>query len=665
MFNKEKLISGIVSIVLFTSGYFFIQNNNQYVEDQIDELSNEIVRSQAVVIERSVHRSTSSAVILGNHIHALNGDMFDFEEYARDLYSLLGGITNLQLAPNGVIAKIYPLKGHEKALGHDIFNADSRKKEAFLAKKSKKLTLAGPFTLIQGGVAIIARNPVYLDDKMTIKNNEPHIHALANKFWGFSSTLIYLEDLLNNTEIHQLKEKNYLYRLWRYHPDTNKIDVFAGEPNLPNLQVFTKSIKVPNGKWYLDIEYIGTSLSSNSMKIFHGINFLVSILLGYLLYVVLNRPTELKKEVDLKTHELKKLTNAVTYNSNAIFIANKHGTVEYINPAFEEMTGYNFDDLNNEETDLFKEEISHVVKDKRKWSGQGTHTKKNKETFVSITTITIVKNYKKDITSYVGVCEDITQKLKDDELIHEKEILLLQQSKMASIGEMFENIAHQWMQPLSGVLTMATGLKMLKESESLPDKVLLEHLDNIADNVNHLSDTVNDFRNFFRQDKTIKEFYVNDVFNKAISLLTSELNTSGIKIILKENDIKIFGIANELIQVLMNIITNARQELVNIRSKKYIFIDIKTDKEKVSMEITDSAGGIPNSIIDKIFDSHFTTKNETGTGIGLYMSKKIIEENMHGILEVENTIYEYNEESFSGAKFTITVPIKYVQKISN
>jgi len=663
MLNKEKFISIVVAGMLFIFGYVFVKDNSQYVEDQIDELSNEIIHSQALTLERSIKRSTSSAVILGNHIHSLNGDTSDFEEYALGLYTLLGGITNLQLAPNGVITKIYPLKGHEKALGHDIFKSDTRKKEAFLARKSKKLTLAGPFTLIQGGVAIIARNPVYLEDKETIKNNEPHIHAHANNFWGFSSTLIYLEDLLNNTEMHQLEEKNYLYRLWRYHPDTNKINVFAGEQNLPNIKVFTKSIKVPNGIWYLDVEYIGTSLSVNSMKIFHGINFLVSILLGYLLYVVLNRPTELKKEVDLKTHELKKLTNAVTYNSNAIFIANKHGTVEYINSAFEEMTGYTFDDLNNEETDLFQDEISHVIKDKRKWSGQGIHTKKNKEKFVSITTITLVKDQKQNITSYVGVCEDITQKLKDDELIHEKEILLLQQSKMASIGEMFENIAHQWTQPLSGVLTMATGLKMLKESESLPDKVLLEHLDNIADNVNHLSDTVNDFRNFFRQDKTIKEFYVNDVFNKAISLLTSELNTSGIKIVLNDNNIKISGIANELIQVFMNIITNARQELVNIRSKKYIFINITRENEKVIMEVTDTAGGIPNSIIDKIFDSHFTTKNEAGTGIGLYMSKKIIEENMHGTLEVENTIYEYNEESFSGAKFTITVPIKYVHKI--
>jgi len=205
---------------------------------------------------------------------------------------------------------------------------------------------------------------------------------------------------------------------------------------------------------------------------------------------------------------------------------------------------------------------------------------------------------------------------------------------------------------------MATGLKMLKESDALPDKVLLEHLDNISDNVNHLSATVNDFRNFFRQDKTIKEFYVNDVFNKALSLLTSELKTSGIKIILSEEDIKTSGIANELIQVFMNIITNAKQELLKIRSKKYIFIDTKIVDNNVRIDITDSAGGVPLSIIDKIFDSHFTTKNEDGTGIGLYMSRKIIEENMKGILKVENTIYEYNDESFSGAKFTIILPLK-------
>jgi len=640
------------------------------MEDQIDELSKEIVHSQALVLERSIHRSTSSAVILRNHIHTVNGDMSDFDEYANDLYSLLGGITNLQLAPQGIVTKIYPLQGHEKALGHDIFQSDERKKEAFLAKKSKKLTLAGPFTLVQGGVAIIARSPVFLDDKHLGKNIKNHKHAFANKFWGFASALMYLDDLLKTTDLHLLKDKNYLFRLWRYHPDTNKVDIFAGNKNLPNKKIFTKSITIPNGQWYLDIEYIGSSFSKFFMNTLYTINFLVSILLGYLLYITLNRPKELKKEVAIKTNELKhknsellheklelkKLTNAVTYNNNAIFIANKNGIIEYINPAFEQMTGFGFDDVLNNTTDLFQSEINYVMKNKSTWSGQDSYEKKNNELFECITTISIVSDSNNSITSYVGVCEDITQKIKDDELLHEKEILLLQQSKMAAMGEMFENIAHQWKQPLSAILTMSSGLKMLKEMDALTDKVFMESINNISSNVLHLSDTVDDFKNFFRQDKTMKEFLVRDVLNKSLSLLTSQLNMSDIEIVLNESDSKVFGISNELIQVFMNIITNAKDELLKIKSKRYIFIDIKEVNQDVIIEIKDNAGGIPMSVIDKIFDSYFTTKEKEGTGIGLYMSRKIIEDNMSGNLKAINTSYSYDNEDFSGAKFIITLP---------
>lgn len=651
-------------------GFFLINNHGHVMEEQVDELSNEIIYTQSLILEENIKRITSSAIILRNHIHTTKGDMSDFEEYASELYTLMGGITNLQLAPNGIVSKVYPLAGHEKIIGHDIFKSDDTKREALLAKKTKKLTISGPFELLQGGTAIIARSPVYVDEKESTNENEKHIHSRASNFWGFASTVILLDDLLKTTDLYLLKEKNYLYRLWRYHPDTNKVDVFLGEKKLLNKNVLTKNISIPNGEWYLDIEYIGTSFSMNFMKSLYGLNLLISCLLGYLLYIILNRPKELKKEVDLKTRELilknnelmneklalKKLTNAVTYNSNAIFVANENGVIEYINPAYEKMTGYCLDDILNKKTDLFYAEMEYVIKNKSDWSRQGYYTNKYQEQFICITTITIIKDLDNKITGYVGICENITQKIKDDELLQENEILLLQKSKMAAMGEMFENIAHQWKQPLSVILSRSSGLKMLKEMDSLADDIFVESIDTISDNVMHLSNTVDDFRNFFRQDKTIREFSLKEVLNKSISLLNSQLICSKIRIILSEEDSKIYGISNELIQVFMNILTNARDELVKIKTKRYIFININEENNKVTLEITDNAGGVSLGIINKIFDSHFTTKDKEGTGIGLYMSKKIIEDNMSGKLEVLNVTYEYDNQNFNGAKFIITLP---------
>ena len=669
MLNKEKIIAIITTGLLLIFGYVFIKDHSLIMEDKIDELSTEIVQSQALVLEESVKRTTSSSIILGSHIHTLNGDMSDFEDYAKTLYPLMSGITNLQLAPMGIVTKIYPLKGHEKALGHDIFKSDDRKKEAFLAKKSKRLTLAGPFTLIQGGIAIIARSPVYLDAHNPLTNNKQHKHTSIGKFWGFASTLVLLDDLLKTTDLHQLKEKNYLFRLWRYHPDTNEVDIFAGTKKFPKKSIFTKSIQVPNSEWYLDIEYIGASFSVNFMNAIYVLHFLVSLLLGYLLYTILNKPKALKKEVALKTKELlheklelKKLTNAVTYNSNAIFIANKDGIIEYVNPSFEQMTGYVLDDIINKQTDLFKTEISHAVKNRSKWSGQGLYEKKCKNQFVSITTISIIKDSHNHITSYVGVCEDITQKVKDDKIIKEKEILLLQQSKMAAMGEMLGNIAHQWKQPLSVISVSSSGLKLQHNMNMLTDKRLLEFVDGISNATQYLSTTIDDFSNFFRPNKEKTICSTTHLIDKTFSMIAAQFKDIKIDIIKDIEEIEFHAYKNELIQVLINIFNNAKDQLVkeNIE-KNLILINIFKHENQLHIKIKDNANGVDENIIHKIFEPYFTTKDKSvGTGIGLYMSQEIISKHMKGELLVKNDNFIYENKTYRGAEFNIILNLENI-----
>lgn len=643
MFKKEIIISIVTTFIMFILGYTIINNNSHYIKDQIDILSSEIVNSQSLVLERSIKTSTASAAILAKHISTVNGDMQGFDEYAFGLYNLFEGITNLQLAPDGIVTKIYPLEGHSKAIGHDIFKSDKRKKEAFIAKKSKKLTIAGPFKLIQGGVAIIARNPVYLNEQ----------------FWGFASSLVLLDDLLKTTDLHLLKEKKYLYRLWRYHPDTNKVDIFAGEKNLPQKNMLTKSITIPNGEWYLDIEYIGSSFSLTFMYILYIVNLFVSLLLGFLIYIILNKPKELEKEVNLKTKELSKLTNAVIYNNSAIFITNEEGMIEYINPAFTKITGYTLEDILETRKFLFQRLIRKVMKNKTKWVRRNTYEKKDKEKIILKVSISSIKDENNNINSYVGVIENITQKVKDDAIIKEKEILLLQQTKMATMGEMLGNIAHQWRQPLSAISVAASGLKLQNEMKILTDKDLIEYADGITSSAQYLSSTIDDFSNFFKPNKQKVECNTNLIITKVLNFLASQFKTAKIEIIKDIEDIDFITYENELLQVLMNILNNAKDQLIKTNiDNGLILIKVFKDKNKLFIKITDNAEGIKENIIDKIFEPYFTTKDKSkGTGIGLYMSQEIVVKHMKGTLTVNNKNFTYKDKNYYGAEFSIVLDV--------
>ncbi|PLY07597.1 MAG: histidine kinase [Arcobacter sp.] len=237
--------------------------------------------------------------------------------------------------------------------------------------------------------------------------------------------------------------------------------------------------------------------------------------------------------------------------------------------------------------------------------------------------------------------------------------IMAQQSKMAAMGEMIGNIAHQWRQPLSTITTTATGIKLQKELGMLKDDFLVEGLTGINDSAQYLSKTIDDFRNFFKTNKKTTNFSVSEAIDKSLSICSAQLYNLEIEIIKDIKDTNISNYENEFIQVIINIISNAKDELLkkNKYFKKMIFIKVKKENDFLTIKIKDNAGGIANDIIDRVFEPYFTTKHQSqGTGIGLYMCREIIEKNMHGILEVKNSEYEYDHVDFKGACFKIKLP---------
>jgi C4-dicarboxylate-specific signal transduction histidine kinase len=174
-----------------------------------------------------------------------------------------------------------------------------------------------------------------------------------------------------------------------------------------------------------------------------------------------------------------------------------------------------------------------------------------------------------------------------------------------------------------------------------------------------LSNTIDDFRNFYSRDKEKKEFFINDAVQKVLNLVSANLKNKDIEIILEIKEVKVISYENELIQVLLNIINNAKDALCNKNGKKYIFIKSYTDNEKVVIKIYDNAGGIEEDILSRIYEPYFTTKFKSqGTGIGLYMSKNITENNLEGEISTQNINFVYKDSSFFGALFELKIPLK-------
>jgi ABC-type amino acid transport substrate-binding protein/signal transduction histidine kinase len=234
--------------------------------------------------------------------------------------------------------------------------------------------------------------------------------------------------------------------------------------------------------------------------------------------------------------------------------------------------------------------------------------------------------------------------------IKNRENLLIQQSKMASLGEMIGNIAHQWRQPLSLISTAASGMKLQKEFDQLDDKTFNETIDNITNTTMFLSQTIDDFQNYLKEDKIKKEFDVNSSINKIFSMLQGSFRNHDINMILELNEgLFINSYENELNQALLNVLNNAKDALLDInKTNRYIHIRTYKEAEKIIIEIIDNAGGIKESILNKIFEPYFTTKHKSqGTGLGLYMTHKIITASMNGEIKITNISHKFNDKFFN------------------
>ena len=243
--------------------------------------------------------------------------------------------------------------------------------------------------------------------------------------------------------------------------------------------------------------------------------------------------------------------------------------------------------------------------------------------------------------------------------IKRNEKILAQKSKLASMGEMIGNIAHQWRQPLTAISIAASGIKLMYECDLEDKKETMESLENIVKNTKYLSATIEDFQNFMRTDRKSTTFFIQDVIQNALMIVDANIKLENIEIIQNSSEpLELTTIRNDLVQILLNLINNAIDAFKGNQNKdRFILMDIFKEKNFAHITLLDSAGGIDEKIIDKIFEPYFTTKHQAqGTGLGLYMTQQILGK-LDGKIEIQNRCFQHNTKEYCGAEFKISLPL--------
>jgi C4-dicarboxylate-specific signal transduction histidine kinase len=294
--------------------------------------------------------------------------------------------------------------------------------------------------------------------------------------------------------------------------------------------------------------------------------------------------------------------------------------------------------------------------------------------FSIILTILIINNFKTLHNTLEQKVEDKTKELKELNNYLEikvskevnqnrkKDIIMFQQARLASLGEMLNNIAHQWRQPLGSLTMIIQSFQTKMLLGKLTEKFVDEKVDDALLLAQNMSNTLDDFKNFFSPDKTRSKFFIKNCIEHSMQLAKYLLEKENIKIILiVKQDIKINSFYNELSHVFLNIISNSKDALSSTIDKndRIIKIIVHKYKENIIINMLDNGGGIPKDIIPKIFEPYYTTKYKSaGTGIGLYMSKQIVEKHMNGTILYKTVTHKIKDKrNFNCSLFTIKIPI--------
>ncbi|RBQ31859.1 PAS domain-containing sensor histidine kinase [Arcobacter sp. FW59] len=346
-------------------------------------------------------------------------------------------------------------------------------------------------------------------------------------------------------------------------------------------------------------------------------------------------------------------------NSNIVSKTDINGIITFVNDEFCNLFGFTKNELIGKNHNIVRhpdtpkenfQTLWNTILEKKVYKATVKNLSKDKKDLYLNTTIIPILDEFENIIEFIAIRYDITNEVLLQKKLEEKQKIIFLQSRMASLGQMLANIAHQWRQPLTELNLSLYNLKKAFEKE---DKKEFEKLYDSSKNlISNMSNTIEDFTDFFSPQKHKSKFLLNLAINEALKIVSRIVEDEKINIKFDiKKDLEILGIKNELVQVILNLISNSKDAFNEKQiSQKEIYIKSFEDDEFIYLEIIDNAFGIPKEIENHIYEPYFTTKHQSsGTGLGLFISKIIIENSFNG-----NIFYE---KIPNGSKFTIKFPI--------
>ena len=326
-----------VSCIVFSS--LFVHNVERLRAQRAELQARQLASAIAHDFGERLDRSLSASYALATLVRQGRGKVDNFETLATEMLGIYGGISALQLAPEGVIRQVVPLKGNESVIGFSPLNDPKQRAEARRVIEQRRLGLTGPFELRQGGVGVVGRHPIFLPDE----NGK-------EQFWGLTQVVIRIPDLLAATRIDALTEAGYAYELWRMRPDDHTRHVFARNTGAVLVSPVDERIAVPNGEWVLSVAPLAgwSSLAQTSLEWIAA--FVFSALVTLAVYLLMRQPLLLRDEVARRTAELQESENKyrVLFHGNPVpVLVYDFETLKFLdaNEAFLKAYGYSHDEL--------------------------------------------------------------------------------------------------------------------------------------------------------------------------------------------------------------------------------------------------------------------------------------------------------------------------------
>lgn len=587
--------------------------------------------------------------------------MYHFKKMRAD------GFEDYQIKPSGkrdeyhTVVYLEPLDAkNRRAIGYDMYTNPVRKQAMVRARDTGTAALSDKVTLVQEqGIDKQAGFLLYIPFYHMENTPKTKIQRRAD-IKGFVFAPFRTRDLMN--EILQQKNGDIAMQLYDGSVDEKNLLYTRGTITSKPLFKKTVPIEMYGRTWIAVFQTLPSFEESIDYKesyliLLSGFPISFLLLLSIFFY---SQTTErarrmaykMTAEIRALNHELETIIETAP---NPIILHTEDGTIVKINKAWSDSSGYSLSDIPT--TDIW---VAKTYKDDHKKVKEHIHslfsiTEKVDEgefSFFSKSGAKITWQFSSAPFGMLNGKRAVITSAMDVTELKNKDDMMMMQSRHAAMGEMINMIAHQWRQPLASIAAISGILNLEAMMDQYNQEYFMEKLDLISNLSIELSDTINDFRNFFKEDKQQELMTWKEIANGSLTIIEPILKAKNITLHTRVEDDALFMVyPREIRQVILNILKNAEDVLTdNMISEPQIWIQTLHDENMSCLEIEDNGGGIPEELINKIFDPYFSTKMEkNGTGIGLYMSKTIVEQHGKGRLTVHNTA--------RGACFQILFPI--------